>query len=293
MELRKYQIEARDAAWSTLHDYEGPTVVTMPTGSGKSLIIAAIVELAATKHGGRVLCLCHRKELIRQNAEKIELITGQPCGIYSAGLKRRDTEHDVIVASIQSVYKRAEEFGKRHLIIVDEAHLISDNDASMYQRFFAVLNAKLIGLTATPFRCGTGPIAGKDRMFHSICYEKNVGEMIDAGWLCRLTNKPTMVVDTSDVKIRGGEFVPSSLELRFASDDIVDTACRQIVELTADRSSVLIFCAGVEHVYRVLDKLEQITDRPAGAVTGETPAIERDAILRRFDAGDMRDLVNC
>src|SRR6056297_1842379 len=136
-ELRDYQRIAVDSTWGYLCSLPGNPVIVAPTGAGKSLIIAELARGAA-EHGRSVLVLAHRKELLVQNAEKIRaLIPDVPVGIYSAGLRRRDTEEPVVLAGIQSVYGKAYDFGERHLILVDEAHLIPDSDAGMYSQFFA------------------------------------------------------------------------------------------------------------------------------------------------------------
>ena len=71
--------------------------------------------------GGRVLVLTHVKELLEQAADKLRAICPElKFGVYSAGLRRRDTENPVIIAGIQSVYKRACELDAFDLIIVDE-----------------------------------------------------------------------------------------------------------------------------------------------------------------------------
>ncbi len=246
------------------------------------------------RHGGRVLVTAHRKELISQNRAAIEQITGKKCGVYSAGLDARDTENEIIVAGIQSVYKRGKEFGRRDLVIVDEAHLISDDEDSMYQQLFSAFpGCRVPGLTATPFRTSTGPIAGPDKPFRKIVYERRVGEMINEDFLCRLTNKPLQEIDTSDVKIRAGEFQSDSLESQMISENNVRSACEQIVSLTRDRSSVVVFCCGVDHVYAVRDRLESLTDEPVGAVTGETVAVERANMLNEFCAGRLKYIINC
>ena len=85
-----------------------------------------------------MLILAHVKELLEQAADKLRAVCPEvKFGVYSAGLKRRDTEHPVIVAGIQSVYKRACELDAFDLIIVDEAHLIPPDGEGMYRQFLA------------------------------------------------------------------------------------------------------------------------------------------------------------
>ena len=121
-QLRDYQSAACSSVWSYLLSTPGNPVVELPTGAGKSLCIAELCRESVQRWGGRVLVLAHRRELLQQNAEKISslLPTDVLCGIYSAGLKMRRTDLPVICGGIQSVHKKAAEFGVRNLVIIDE-----------------------------------------------------------------------------------------------------------------------------------------------------------------------------
>ena len=113
MELRPYQQEAVNAVYEHLREKDNNPCVVLPTGTGKSLVLAQIAKDAITLWGGRVLILAHVKELLEQNSDKIRRMCPElPIGIYSAGLKSRDTEEPVIVAGIQSVYNKADKLGK-------------------------------------------------------------------------------------------------------------------------------------------------------------------------------------
>src|SRR5210317_980635 len=123
MKLREYQSAAVDAVYDHLRTRDDNPVVVLPTGAGKSLVLGRIATDAVRLWNGRVLILAHVKELLQQNAEKIKsLREGIPVGIYSAGLKRRDTETPILVAGIQSIYQRACDLDPFDLIIIDEAH---------------------------------------------------------------------------------------------------------------------------------------------------------------------------
>ena len=296
---RWYQTAAREAAWLHLCHQHGSPVIVSPTGSGKSIVIAALCRDAVELWRGRVIVLHHRKELIGQNSEKIRLLSGQDCGIYSAGLKSRHTEHDVVCAGIQSCFRRAHEFGARHLVVIDEAHLVGPDGEGMYQKFLADLKKynpqlRMIGLTATPFRTATGPLCSGDGLFQKVCFTVPVSRLIHEGFLCRITNQPAATsFDTSKLHVRAGEFVSSEVESLFGTDDAVDEACREVVATTQDRHSVLVFCSGVRHTERVAATLERMSGQPVGYVIGDMLAIERAETLRRFKAGELKYLCNC
>ncbi|MGC9455252.1 MAG: DEAD/DEAH box helicase family protein [Phycisphaerae bacterium] len=106
--LRPYQSAAVEAVYRHLRDHDDNPVVVIPTGGGKTPVMATICDDAVRRWDGRVLVLAHVKELLEQTAGTLTAMAGDlDVGVYSAGLRRRDTGHPVIVAGIQSVYRRA------------------------------------------------------------------------------------------------------------------------------------------------------------------------------------------
>ena len=297
MEARWYQSEANTAAWQYISDGRGNPLIVLPTGAGKSIVIALLIR-QAVEWGQRVLVVAHRKELLQQNADKIQRLTGLRVGINSAGLNERDIDSTVICAGIQSVYRDAAEFGRRGLVVIDEAHLISDDGGSMYRQFLDGLqqhNRRLfcVGLTATPYRTGEGSLAGEGKLFSGICYEAKTGALIEGGYLSRLTNNPAdSQADLKGVKIRGGEFVAAEMEAAFTHDAIIHAAVCELTIACEHRKSILVFCAGVSHAEQVALALRDLTGQEVGLVTGETHAIERQRVLSDFRSGSLRWCVN-
>jgi DNA repair protein RadD len=298
MKPRYYQQAANDAVWHYLSSTSGNPVAVLPTGAGKSLLAAMLVQ-QALDFDARVLVVQHRKELIQQNAEKIRLLLPDvDLGINSAGLRQHARDNDVLCCGIQTVYKKAFDFGRRELVIVDEAHLIGTDSESMYGKFLHDLkqvNPKLrvVGLTATPYRTGEGPICRPDKLFQRVCYEAFTGDLIAQGFLSPLTNKAAeATVDTSGIKMRGGEFINSDAEKAFDTSDNVKAACEEIVIKCRDRSSILVFCSGIHHAGSVAETLAAFTGEEIGTVTGDTFPMERDRILSDFRSGRMRWCVN-
>ncbi|HNB59560.1 MAG TPA: DEAD/DEAH box helicase family protein [Phycisphaerales bacterium] len=289
MHLRPYQQDAIDAAYRHLRERDDNPVVVIPTAGGKTPILATICRDAVARWNGRVLVVSHVKELLQQAVDKLKQVCPElPVGVYSAGLNRRDTAHRVIVAGIQSIYKRACELDAFDLIIVDETHLIPTDGDGMYRQFLAeakVLNPHLrvIGLTATPYRLDAGPICSADHFLNAICYEIGIKELIRDGFLCPLVSKSGVAkVDTSSLHVRGGEFMADEVEDLMDQDAVVEAACREIVDYTRDRNACLIFAAGVKHGRHVAATLQAKHGIECGFVCGDTPAGERDELLARF-----------
>ena len=301
--LRDYQDEAVSAVEQHLATQDTNPCVVIPTGGGKTLVIATLCQNAVHGRGGRVLVLAHRRELLEQSREKLALLAPDlDCGVYSAGLGRRDTEGHVILAGIQSVYRRAEELGRFDLVCVDEAHLIPPDGEGMYRRFLTEARElhpalRVVGFTATPFRMGSGLICGPDRILHSICYEIGVGELIERGFLSPLSSKggtPAAVADTSGVPVRGGEFVGAALEDAMAQGDVVRAAVRETLALAKDRRRCLIFACGVKHAERIRQAVESESSEPVRAVYSDTEPPERRRVLEEFrsETSSFRFLVN-
>lgn len=300
---RDYQIECIDSIYEYFRSGKsGNPLVVIPTGGGKSLVQAEFVRGVVEKWPEqRIMLLTHVQELLQQNGA--ELIEQWPeadfrLGYYSAGLKSRDTDAQITIAGIQSIYKRALEFGAIHLLIIDEAHLLPPKGAGMYRQFIEELSAinpklKIIGMTATPYRLDSGMLhRGDGAIFTDICYDTDLLRLIHNGYLAPLTTKVGKKrADLAGVKIRGGEYVPGDLEAAMNKADVVNAAVNESIELCADRKKWLVFCSGVKHATNVRDELRKrgITSE---MITGETPKLERAAIVERFKRGEIRALTN-
>ncbi len=297
--LRPYQEAAKAAVYDYLRTRDDNPCVVIPTAGGKTPVMASICKDAVGLWEGRVLILAHVKELLEQTTDKLTQVCPEVnFGVYSAGLGRRDTEHSVIVAGIQSVYKKACELGSFNLIIVDEAHLIPPDGEGMYRQFLddaKVINpeVRVIGLTATPFRLKSGMICDPENILNHVCYEVGVKELIRDGYLCRLVSKAGMQkADTSGLHVRAGEFVAGEVEDLMDQDGLVIAACAEIVGLTHDRHSCLIFASGVKHGQHIAKVMRDVSGHECGFVCGDTPTKERDELLGRFKAGDLKYLAN-
>lgn len=296
--LRPYQQQAIDAVYHHLRVRDDNPCVVIPTGGGKTPVIATICRDAVAWQG-RVLILAHVKELLEQSADKLRLVCPEvKFGIYSAGLKRRDTTASVIIAGIQSAYKRACELGPFNLILVDEAHLIPPDNEGMYRQFLdeaKLVNpeVRVIGLTATPYRLKSGQICTPGNFLNHVCYDVGVRELIVKGYLSPLITKAGLTKpDTSAMHVRGGEFVAGEVETLMDQDELVTAACQEIVDCTRDRRSVLIFASGIKHGRHIQEVLHRRHGVECGFVCGDMPTGERDLTLQDFRDGKLRYLCN-
>jgi DNA repair protein RadD len=271
MLLRPYQRAAIDALYDYFSGNAGNPLVVMPTGTGKSVVIASFIREAIHAYPEtRILMLTHVKELIQQNFQALlNMWPEAPGGIYSAGLSRRDIHAQVLFAGIQSIHKRAARVQRCDLVIIDEAHLLSRTDGSMYRAFLSELNSinagmlKVVGFTATPYRMDSGLLhVGKDRVFTDIAYSVPILDMIAQGYLSTVIPKQTQTqLDVSSVGTRGGEFIAKDLEAAVDRDEVTRAAVAEIVQHGAERGSWLVFCSGVDHALHVRDAIRDFACR--------------------------------
>lgn len=298
--LRDYQKKTNEmlTQWFVSHKTGHPCVV-LPTGSGKSIVIADFCKTALAKWGStRILMLTATKELVEQNAEKMRLIwPNAPIGVYCAGLGRKEIEQ-ITFGSIQSLRRKAEALGHIDLILIDECHNVSHRDEGGYRKLINQLTEtnpkmRVIGYSATPFRLGHGLITDGDALFDDLIQPISILELIERGYLAPLRSKLTdMELNTAGVKKRGGEFVPKDLQAAVDTEDQNREAVAEVIRLANGRKAWLFFCTGVDHAVHVRDILRD-NNIIAETVTGDTPKAERDRILSEFKAGRIQAVTNC
>ena len=300
IQLRPYQREAIDKLYAWWDDGGGNALIDLATGTGKSLVIAALCkELLATWPGLRIGIIAHVRELLSQNAQELLRLWPQaPIGVYSAGLNRREARAQILFAGIQSVWKKVDATGGFDLLLIDEAHLIPRASDTMYGRFIEACREKVpdmrvVGLTATPYRLDSGRLdQGEGALFEKVIYSYGIGEGVRDDYLAPLVNKATSArIDTEGVKVRGGEFLAESLQSAVMDSGVTPAAVAEMVHKGHDRRAWLVFCTGVAHAEMVRDEVRRhgVT---CEMVSGETPSAERDRIIAAYRDGRIRCLAN-
>lgn len=302
--LRPYQREAVDATVQHFRHSTSPAVIVLPTGAGKSLVIA---ELARIAHG-RVLVLAHVKELVEQNHGKY-CAYGMHAGIFSAGLQKKENQSKVVFGSVQSVARNLDAFNHAFsLLIIDECHRISDDEDSQYQQILQQLRQhnpqlSVLGLTATPYRLGTGwiyqfhyhgVVRGDEHCFFRDCiYELPLRYMMKHQYLVTPKKLDMPIVHYNFSRLQpteNGLFRPSELNHELRNQQrITPHIVRQIVEYAQTRKGVMIFAATVEHAKEILSLLP---NHQAALVSAATLMHERDTIIHAFKQQQLRYLVN-
>ena len=303
IQLRPYQREGMDAIWNYFQDGgKGNPCIAWPTGTGKSIVpaifIKSVMELYPTQ---RFLLLTHVKELIEQNAEVLRTVwPNVPLGIFSAGLKEKNPHQPVVFAGIQSAIKNPSIFGHRDIIFIDEAHLISTDDASMYLTFLATMklmnpHVKIIGMTATPFRMGQGMITDGGLftdIVHDLCSMDNFNRLIAEGYLAPLVPLRTKIqLDVSNVGFTKGEYIQSQLQHAVDVAEVTFEGVKELIEAGKNRRAWLLFSSGIEHAEHISAMLEQF-GIDGCAVHSKNSSEFNDKAIRAFKSGELRYIVN-
>ncbi|MFW6345489.1 MAG: DEAD/DEAH box helicase [Halomonas sp.] len=307
--LRPYQREAVRRVVEHFRGSDAPAVVVLPTGSGKSLVIAELARLAR----GRVLVLAHVRELVEQNHAKYQAY-GLSADIFSAGLGRKESGRQVVFGSVQSVVRGLDRFaastpgqGTFTLLVIDECHRVSPAEDASYRRVIEALRAanprlKVLGLTATPYRLGQGfiyhrhhhgMVRGDDDCFFRDCvFEQPLRLMVKQGYLAA-PRRIDAAVERYDFSALtpgpGGLFQEAALNRVAAGNRATPGIIAEVIERAADRQGVMLFAASVAHAEEILGYLPA---SEAALVTGETPAAERERTIAAFKARELKYLVN-
>ena len=299
MYLREYQKRSINLLYEWLRKNEGNPCLVLPTGSGKSHIVAELCKDALTQWPEtRILMITHVKELIEQNASKMrQHWAGAPLGIYSAGLRQKNLSEPITFAGIQSIRNRAPEIGHVDLVIVDECHLISHKAEGGYRELIKKLfeinpDLRVIGLTATPFRLGHGYIDEDGALFDDRIEPVTIEELIHKGYLSTLRSKKTDTkLNVDGVHKRGGEYIESELQAAVDNDDTNYKVIKEVIDRANESKHWLVFCTGVAHAEHIAQTLMD-SGVSAACVTGKTPPAQRENLINRFKSGEIQALTN-
>lgn len=306
---RWYQQEACDAFWQfveTNHDASRNPVLVLPTGTGKSVIIAYIIQHAVkTWDNIRVLMLTHVGELVKQNADKLSSIWPEAdIGICSATLGHKDTENSIIFGNVQSVaplLKRdANAFGMRNLIVIDECHMLSEDENSQYRQVIAALKKlrpqmRVLGLSATPYRMKGGYLTEqKNAVFTDIVYDLNsqFERLIKEGYLAPVTTLKTKPhVDLTGVGTRAGDYKLDELQKACGDDAMLKNSLVEVVKRSSGRRAWIVFIAGIENCNKCAQLLREMSVS-AYAVNSSFSAEENATKIEAFRKGEIRCLIS-
>lgn len=300
--LRYYQKEASDAAVKLFNgktDKNG--LIIIPTGGGKSLILADI----ASRLEGPLLVFQPSKEILQQNFAKLQSYGIIDCGCYSASVGRKDINR-ITFATIGSVMNNMRDFDCFKNIIVDEAHYVNSK-AGQYKKFIEAKKRQVVGLTATPYRldkCAGGSMLKfltrtRPRIFSKVIYCCQIGELLSKGFLANLSYYDITSIDLRRVRSNstGADYDEKSLIAEYERSGFYDKLSNTVVKVMQPKSGIprkgiLVFTAFRKESESLVSKLQSLGIK-AAIVTCDTPKREREDILQRFKKGEIKVVSNC
>jgi len=270
--------------------------MVLPTGSGKSLIIADI----ANRLDDHVLIFQPSKEILEQNFLKLQSYGFWDCSIYSASFNSKKISK-VTFAMIGSVRNSAELFSHFKYVIIDECHGVNSIDrGSMYNKFLSSLDCRVLGLTATPYRLSTDGFGGsilkfitrtRPRIFSELIYHVQIKELSDLGFLSKMEYYQIDIVDPSKLQLNstGADYTDRSVQKHYSDIDF-NLKLKEIIGrlLKAGRKNILVFTRFVAEAQELSDYFNGLAEM----VSGETPKKERERILNDFKSGEIRIVTN-
>lgn len=299
--LRDYQQKASDAAVAYFKDTKKKTnaIMVLPTGSGKSLIIADI----ANRLDGHTLVFQPSKEILEQNFKKLCSYGVLDCSIYSASFNSKEISR-ITFATIGSVKAHSELFLHFRNVIVDECHLVNSKEG-MYKDFFGAVKCKVLGLTATPYRLSSSRDFGsmlkfitrtKPHVFSEVIYHVQVSTLLDMGYLSKVNYYPMNPTGWNELNLKinttGADYTDKSVQKEYERIDFYSYIVHIVQRLMnpkagGKRKGILVFT-------RFLKEAERLTMSIPGCVivSGDTPKKERERILEMFKVGEIPVVAN-
>ncbi|MFA5396194.1 MAG: DEAD/DEAH box helicase [Methanogenium sp.] len=296
--LRDYQVEALTRVLvNHKKNVPGNELIVACTGAGKSLIIAGIAKLL----GSPILILQPTREILVQNLAKLsQYVPEEEIGVYSASMKQKSVK-DYTLATIQSIYRKPEEFRQFKTVIVDECDLFDPKSDGMVMDFLTKIDVKKVyGLTATPYRMATGYYKDKNGSLQSyttikminrlqgkfwkrILIDVSVEDLQKRGYLSPLKYIDKTLLDHELLKMNKSQ---SDFDME-AYDKVVEDKMQYILDTIkyaeSNSKSVLVFCNSVESA-------EKLSSLVPGSVSlnGKTPKKEREQIVEDFKSGKIK-----
>lgn len=289
---RPYQVDAIDAGVKFFHGEDhAPSFQILPTGSGKSLVIAnTLKELE-----GNSLVLQPQKEILEQNYAKY-CDYGFRAGIFSDSVGSKRVER-VTFATIGSIIGKLHLFRDVRNIIIDECHGVNPMEG-MYRDLLATLSqAKVLGLTATPYRLTNGRGGSQlcflnrttPRIFQNCLYYIQNNVLFDAGHLAKLRYMTFDEVDRTALKTigNGSDFSEASMRAYSRENNLSAKIIARAKWLLNNRRNLLTFACAIPEA-------ETIARNVPGSVviSAETSDEDRSTWLRQFKSGKIKHVVN-
>lgn len=300
--LRGYQEEAIESAINHFKNYDAPAILCLPTGAGKSIVIAEIIKRLGNEH---ILILQPNKEILEQNYNKLIQcdISRSEVGMYAGSVGEKNRSR-VTYAIINSIYNQVEDWMHFKYIIIDECHLCNaKNEDGMYAKFINTLKAKTIGLTATPYRLHSSFQYGatikmlhrtRPLIFKRVIFNVNNQVLFENGYLSPL--EYVKFEQQMKLKLASADFEEKSVNRHYMPK--MREICNKIAELSSKRKAILVFTTSIEMCFELKERLQKYYDvnNPNGlkvnTVSSKDNIKTRTQAIRDFINGNTQIMIN-
>lgn len=293
--LREYQEQAVYAGlkfFST--ENQGGGLIILPTGAGKSLVIANIAK--ELRHP--LLVLQPSKEILEQNFQKLADYGFYDIGVFSASFNRKEIKA-VTFATIGSIINKKQEFEKFNFCIIDECHAVNPK-GGMYEEFIRATKMKVLGLTATPYRLYSSQNFGsmlrfitrtRPRIFSQVLYYCQINTLSEQGFLSPLNYYNIKCgLDTSKLQVNSTytDYTDESVRRAYEQINFCDALTNIVERLLIKQRKILVFTRFVQEAEYCVKKI----GKKAALVYSGMKKSEREAILARFKSGEISVIAN-
>lgn len=255
-------------------------MVQMPTGTGKTRLMAAVVSDFMSESKENVWIVAHRRELVCQIKNTI----------YSFGM---DCDR-VKVLSIQWLTRNLDKMSPEApcLIVIDEAHhVLAESYKVLWDRF---PDSKKLGLTATPCRMSR---AGFTDLFGCLLTSWSVRTFIEKGRLA-LFDYFASPAGSDDLRIIGcmsgrgadGDFSISEMSLRLDRTPNIARLYRSYSKYASGKKGI-VYAINIDHAKHISDYYVSMGVRSA-AIDCTMDSVHRDGLVSDFREGRLDVLVN-
>lgn len=299
-ELRIPQQEAFDSFF----DYyrkggNGNPIICMFTGLGKSYTLAAIMlDMIKKSPNTKIVVVTHSEKVLTQDYNAMQDLVFYykyyiTLGVYSAKLKKKEIDAQITFATVGSIFKNTEEFDANY-VFIDECHLVSDKEDTMYRTMLASFGTKVCGLTATPFRMKKGYLHQMEgAVFTDLIYDTNTpekfAEMIELGYLVKPIRKAIEVdMDIKGVKKTGGDFNLKGLSLKLDRDELTEKICKDFIQSKEDRKHIFVFCIDQKHSENFSNMLNSLGVKSDFVHSSKEE--DNDIAIQKFRNGELEVL---
>ena len=253
-------------------------MVQMPTGTGKTYLLAALVGLFLKEE---VWVVAHRRELVSQIKDTLERFFSS---LKSISIK---------VTSIQWLSRHYGEMEEKPgLIVIDEAH------HALAETYAEVMNAypkaKKLGLTATPYRLnGKGFTDLFDTLLCSWSMEKFIAEgrlSLYDYYSIKPDCAAQLLIDSLQKRGADGDYQQKELNEVMDVKPSLERLCLTIKEYVPGKKGI-VYAISIQHAEHIAEFYRE-NGIKAVAISSKTPLAERQELIERFKSSSLSPSLN-